>query len=137
MQVHPGGTTLGGTHVSWMFELGVKEGRDAELRALMAEMAAATERNEPGTLEYEWYLSDDGRRLHLWERYADAAAALAHTRTFGERYAARFFDILRPERITLYGDDTDAVREAMGELRPPVMRRAAGFARTQDAARST
>lgn len=117
-------------HVSWMFELGVKEGREADLRALMAEMAEATERNEPRTLEYEWYLSEDGRTLHLWERYADEQAALAHTKTFDARFATRFFDILRPERITLYGRDTDAVRAAMGALRPPVLRRAAGFART-------
>lgn len=117
------------THVSWMFELAVNEGRAGDLRALMTEMAQATEQNEPRTLEYEWYLDEDGRRLHLWERYVDAEAALLHLRTFEQRFARRFFDVLRPERITLYGDEVEAIRAAMGELRPPVMVRAAGFSR--------
>ena len=126
---------MSAAHVAWMFELAVKEGRDADLRALMEEMAGATERDELRTLEYEWYLSDDGRRLHLWERYADEAAALAHLRTFESRFARRFFDVLRPERITLYGASVDLVRAAMGELRPPVMTRNAGFSRHASADR--
>ena len=124
---------MSATHLSWMFELLVNEGREAELRALMAEMSEATERNEPATLEYEWHLSDDGRRVHLWERYEDAPAALLHLKTFGARFATRFFEYMRPERIVVYGASdaagAEAVRAAMGELRPPVMIRAAGFSR--------
>ncbi|HEX5074162.1 MAG TPA: antibiotic biosynthesis monooxygenase [Gemmatimonadaceae bacterium] len=116
-------------HVSWMFELAVREGRDAEFRALMAEMAAATERGEPGALDYEWYVTDDGRRLHLFERYADAGAAMTHLATFGERYMRRFFDVLAPERITVYGAPDDRVRGALAQLAPQVMARAAGFSR--------
>ena len=116
-------------HVSWLFELAVREGRDAEFRALMDEMAQATERDESRTLAYEWYLSEDGRRLHLWERYVDEAAALAHLRTFQARFAKRFFDVLQPERITLYGASLQAVREAMAALQPTIMTRVAGFSR--------
>jgi quinol monooxygenase YgiN len=116
-------------HVAWMFELAVREGREADFRALMGEMAAATERNEPGTLDYEWYVGDDGRRLHLFERYADADAAMIHIGTFGERYAARFFDVLVPERLTLYGAPDERVRGAMAQLAPAVLPRAAGFSR--------
>lgn len=54
------------SHVCWMLEMEVREGRGDDLRALMAEMATATERNEPATLDYEWSLSADGRRCHLW-----------------------------------------------------------------------
>jgi quinol monooxygenase YgiN len=118
-----------GRHVAWMFELVVREGREADFRALMGEMAAATERNEPGTLDYEWYVGDDGRRLHLFERYADADAAMTHLGTFGERYMARFFDVLAPERLTLYGSPDDRVRGALAQLAPAVLTRAAGFHR--------
>jgi quinol monooxygenase YgiN len=118
-----------GRHVAWMFELAVRQGREAEFRALMAEMAEATERNEPGTLDYEWYVSDDGRWLHLFERYADADAAMTHLVTFGERYMRPFFDVLAPERMTLYGAADDRVRGAVAQLAPQVMARAAGFSR--------
>ena len=125
----PGATAIGSRHVAWIFELAVKSGRERDFRALMAEMAEATERNEPGTLDYEWYVSDDGRRLHLFERYADADAAMTHLGTFGERYMARFFDVLAPERMTLYGAPDDRVRSATAQLAPEVMSRAAGFSR--------
>ena len=55
-----GGPAIGSRQVAWMFELAVKAGREPDFRALMAEMAEATDRNEPGTLDYEWYVSDDG-----------------------------------------------------------------------------
>src|SRR5689334_10738520 len=119
----------GDRHVAWMFELAVREGREAELRALMAEMSEATERDEPGTLDYEWHLSDDGPRLHLFERYADADAAMTHLGTFGERYMRRFFAVLAPERMTVYGAPDDRVRGALAQLSPQVMTRAAGFSR--------
>lgn len=122
-------TTPGGEHVSWMFILTIKEGRESDLRALAAEMSDATARNEIGTLDYEWYVSDNGRDLHLFERYVNADAAMIHTRTFGERYAARFFDVLTPVRMTLYGAVDDRVRSAMKELAPEVITRAAGFSR--------
>ena len=118
-----------GRHVAWMFELAVREGRDAEFRALMAEMAEATERGEPGTLDYEWYVTDDGRLLHLFERYADADSAMTHLTTFGERYMRRFFDVLDPVRITLYGAPDERVRGALAQLTPQVMARIAGFSR--------
>ena len=119
----------GGRHVAWMFELAVREGRETDFRALMTEMAEATERDEPGTLDYEWYVTDDGRRLHLFERYTDADAAMTHLGTFGERYMARFFDVLAPERITLYGAPDDRVRGTLAQLAPQVMARVAGFSR--------
>jgi quinol monooxygenase YgiN len=116
-------------NVAWLFELGVKDGREADLRALMAEMVDATRADEPRTLDYEWYLSEDGRRCHLWERYADASAAMVHLGTFGRRFMPRFFDVLAPERMTLYGAADDAVRGALAQLAPVAMARAAGFNR--------
>jgi quinol monooxygenase YgiN len=117
------------THVCWMLELQVREGRDEDFRALMAEMAAATQAGEPGTLDYEWSLSADGRQCHLWERYADSAAAMVHAASFGSRYAARFFDVLAPVRLVLYGSPSAEVRAALAAFDPVVMEPAAGFSR--------
>ena len=117
-----------GNHVAWVFELTVKEGHADALRTLMAEMVDATQ-GEPGTLDYEWYLSDDGTRVHVLERYEDSAAVLAHLATFGERFMGRFFATLSPERVVLYGAPSAAVREALAGLGPTVMAQAAGFSR--------
>jgi quinol monooxygenase YgiN len=116
-------------HVAWVFELTAKDGQGDALHPLMAEMVEATRAGEPGALDYEWHLSDDGTRVHLYERYADSAAALAHLATFGARFMARFFDVLTPGRVVLYGAPSAAVREALAGLAPTVMARAAGFSR--------
>jgi quinol monooxygenase YgiN len=121
--------TAGNTHVTWLFELAVRDGRAADLQALMAEMVAGTRRDEPGALDYEWFLTEDGQRLHILERYADAAAAMTHLANFGALHMKRFFDVLAPERITLYGAVDDAVRGALAQLRPAALRRADGFSR--------
>lgn len=57
--------------------LAIHEGKLKEFQAIAREMVDATQK-EPGTLRYEWYLSDDGRSCQLIETYADAEALLAH-----------------------------------------------------------
>jgi quinol monooxygenase YgiN len=116
-------------HVVWMLDMQVAPGRQAELRALMHEMATATEANEPGTLDYEWSLSDDGTTCHLFERYRDCAAAEIHIATFGEQYAARFMELLTPTRVMLTGAPNDAIRAALAPIGAVYLAPAAGFSR--------
>ena len=120
---------MDGSHVAWIFELIVNDGHDTAVGTLMTEMVDATRAGEPGTLDYEWYLSEDGRRLHIYERYADAAATLVHLANFRERYMTRFFTALSPERMVVYGAADEAVRSALAQLTPPVMQQVGGFTR--------
>jgi quinol monooxygenase YgiN len=115
--------------VSWILELRVREGRESDLRALMAEMVAATEANEPGTLSYEWSASADGRACHVYERYTDSAAVMTHLVTFGERFAPRFEQVLEPVRTVVYGSPSEAVKNALADLNPTYMELVAGFNR--------
>ena len=115
--------------VSWMLELDVQEGRESDFRALMAEMAAATEANEPGTLSYEWSTSADGKRCHIYERYADSAAAMTHVGTFAERFVERFMDVLTPVRLVFYGSPSADLKEAMDGFNAVYMEHADGFTR--------
>jgi len=115
-------------HVCWMLELELQDGQEAAFTPLMNEMVESTKK-EPGTLDYEWSLSADGRQCHLFERYVDSAAALVHAGTFGEKFAARFLAILKPTRCVLYGSPNDAVRQALAPLSPVEMRPVGGFSR--------
>jgi quinol monooxygenase YgiN len=115
-------------HVCWMLQMTIAPGKIAELQALMAEMVASTEQ-EPGTLDYEWHISEDGGTLHLFERYRDSEAALAHMGTFGSKFAGRFFSLLTPTAFTLYGPASQAVRDGLAPMGAVHMPRAAGFSR--------
>ena len=115
--------------VSWMLELEIKEGRESDVRNLAAEMVSATKANEPATLDYEWSISADGKQCHIFERYVDSAAVMTHAGTFGEKYAARFLEILKPVRMVVYGSPSAAVRDAVADFQPVYMQSLSGFSR--------
>ncbi|SRR5712692_5737185 len=60
--------------VSWQVELAVKPGELDNFRTLTEEMVECT-RGEPGVLSYERFVSEDGKVVHVYERYADSAPA--------------------------------------------------------------
>lgn len=110
-------------------EVAIQPGREVEFRTLVAEIVAATEADEPGTLDYEWSISADGRRGHLVERYADSAAVLAHLANFMARFAERFLAVVTPGAFTIYGAPSDAVKGALAGFQPTHMEPVDGFSR--------
>jgi len=96
--------------VSFIVELELSPDQGEELRSVMQELADRTRADEPGTLEYEWFVNGDGDACYIVERYADPDAAVAHSRTFPpelERRAQAF----RPVRLTAFGRLTPALDE--------------------------
>jgi quinol monooxygenase YgiN len=68
--------------------------RAGDLRAALDLMIEST-RREPGCQVYDLYESDDGARLHLFERYDDAAALEAHRASdHYQAYRAKLPDLL-------------------------------------------
>ena len=116
-------------HVHWMLTLDIRDGQLEPLKALMEEMVAATEANEPGTLNYEWYLSEDGKTCHLYERYVDSAAVMIHLKSFGEKFAERFMGCVQPSGFVVYGNPDQTVRDALADFGPAWMAPIGGFAR--------
>jgi quinol monooxygenase YgiN len=94
--------------VFFVVELEVKPGQIDELQSVMGEMAAVTQADEPGTLNYEWFLTKDGSACYIFERYADPDAAVVHSRTFPPELAQRAMAFL-PTRLTAYGNLTEAI----------------------------
>jgi len=117
------------TSVYWILELNVQAGRENDFRGLMAEMVAATRAHEPGTLNYEWSTSADGSVCHIFERYVDSAAVMTHLATFGEKYAARFQEVLKPVRLVVYGSPDQAVKEKLAGFHAIFLQPVGGFSR--------
>ena len=114
--------------VSWLVEYSVKPGKLDDFRALAGEMVAGT-KEEPGSLIYEFFLSDDGTRGHIYERYADDEATLTHFAGFGSKWATRFMDAVEITGFTTYGNPGQAVRDAIAPLGAVILGPLAGFAR--------
>ena len=66
------------TDIHWIAELTIGEGNLETFKALAEEMVAAVKSTEPGTLSYEWYITEDGTTCYVDEWYVDTQAALAH-----------------------------------------------------------
>jgi hypothetical protein len=99
-------------------ELAVKDGKLDTFRELMEEMVSGA-KNQPGTLSYEWYISDDGSTVHVVETYADSAAVVAHHVSEGfalKNWAGRFMDCADVTRVNAYGNPNAAAREILDRL---------------------
>jgi quinol monooxygenase YgiN len=114
--------------VSWLLEVAVKPGALDSFKVLMKEMVESTS-NEPGTLSYEWFITDDGKAVHIYERYADSSATLIHLGHFGEKFAGRFLGAVDPTRLTVFGRPNDAVKSGLAAFKPMYLAPFGGFAR--------
>ena len=93
----------------FVLELAVKPEQVEDLRSVMRDMVEIA-RTEPGTLSYEWFINDEGTVCHLYERYADAQAALVHGASFPNELNERSH-AFPPVRLTAYGEVTKEIRE--------------------------
>ena len=76
-------------NISWNLRVSIREGQLDNFNALMSEMVESTQ-SEVGALMYEWFLSEDKTTCHIYERYADSDAVMAHLGNFGSNFATRF-----------------------------------------------
>lgn len=102
-------------HVFWLLELSVDPDKISEFAALRDEMIADVSANEPGALDYEWFLSADGTVCHIFERYIDSEATMVHLNRFFSSYASRFFDAATTKRMTVYGNISEDVHAALSK----------------------
>lgn len=100
--------------ISWVLEADVNDGQFDALKAVMADLCDGAQ-NEEGTLAYEWFISEDDGKLHVYERYTDDAAVMTHMGGFAP-HAERFMAAVTPSGFAVYGEVEDATREALAGL---------------------
>jgi quinol monooxygenase YgiN len=114
--------------VPWLLEVAVKPGALDGFKALMKEMVESPS-DEPGTLSYESFITDDDKAVHVYERHSDSSATLIHLGHFGETFAARFLGAVDPTRLTVYGSPNEAVKSGLAAFSPKYLAPFGGCAR--------
>lgn len=117
-----------GNAVHWVLEVSIKDGEYDNFLGVMRDMVESAG-TEPGTTNYEWFVSDDHQTCHVYERYVDSAATMAHVATFGEKFAARLLAVVDPTRFVVYGSPSDEVRGALDGFGAVYMGQIGGFDR--------
>ena len=98
--------------ISWYVQLAVKPGQIENFKALTRDMVECA-RGEPGVLSYQRFVSDDNKFIHVYERYADSAAAVAHLRKFGNKFSPRFLAMVERTQFLVFGEPSDELRELL------------------------
>jgi quinol monooxygenase YgiN len=117
------------SEIFFVFELAINPGRFEDLKTLMGDMVEATQKNESGTLNYEWAISDDRQVCHVYERYQDSAAVMTHLESFGANFAARLMEVAKPARLVVYGTPSAQLKDGLAGLDPVYMAPLGGFRR--------
>ena len=89
----------------------IKPGRTDDFKAA-AEAIFARASAEPGTLRYEYFLSEDGTGAMTIEDFAGADAWVFHNRNVAD-LAPALFDTIRRVSTAVIGDANEALRAEM------------------------
>jgi len=80
----------------------VRDGRLADVRHAMQELAEFVRAHEPQLIAYEFYLNHDGTRMTLMAVHPDAASMDFHLNVAGPAFR-KFVGLIDLERIDVYG----------------------------------
>jgi quinol monooxygenase YgiN len=106
-----------------MFEvtarLNVREGELDGFEQQVAEIMRQTREKDTKTLRYDWFLSDDGTACEVREGYVDADGLLEHHHHIAEAKAVLFRDFAEGHHMTVYGEPSPALAEALEAMAVP------------------
>ena len=113
-------------NIGWIVEAKLKDGKRDEFEAVMKEIVAETQK-EAGTLNYQYYISDDGDVM-VYERFQDVESAHIHVSNW-DNFAERWVATAEPTRMVHLGDLPDDLRSRHAALAPLWLKPFGGFAR--------
>lgn len=105
----------------------IKEGELDNLRSLITEMTDSTKVNEPGTINYEWFISADEKFCHSYERFEHSEATLIHQKNFMKNFAKRYMACLEIKSFAVYGNPSEEIINMLTPLGVVFMKPAGGF----------
>lgn len=114
-------------YISCLFTLAVKPDAFAEFKALIAQIVPATEK-EPGTLVYEYSVSEDSSTVHILERYL-ADAVVSHVDITFAPFGERFLQLCTVTSLTVYGTPDVEIRKRLDPFGAVYMTPFDGFGR--------
>ena len=101
-------------NIYWTLSGSIKDNKIGDLKVFLSDMLKKTE-TEIGCLNYEFWFSEDKRKIYLFERYTDSENCLAHIKNISKDLPV-FFECVDLEPIVILGDITDALRDMFDNM---------------------
>ena len=101
-------------NIYWTLSAVVKDQKLPDLKICINNVLRKT-KNEIGCLNYEFWFSDDEKKLYVHERYTDSESCLTHIKNV-ENDLPLFFDCVDLDPIVILGDVTINVKKAFNKM---------------------
>ena len=114
--------------VQFFVELTIGAGGLARFKELAQAATDAVQAQEPGTIGYQWYISEDQKCAFVIEWYAHADLIPAHFQLVGP-IMGEMGKVSEVARFEVFGNLTEAARQALAPLSPGMFGFWLGFTR--------
>ncbi len=102
--------------VRFTVELTIHEGKLNEFEEVIRTMVERSQ-SEPGTLGYDFFLSDDRRRCRLLETYADGDAVVTHLAgPVVQEFVPKMLETAGLNRFEVYGDPGPKAAQTLKQM---------------------
>lgn len=116
------------TTVGYVIEMTIADGKLDEFKAMATGFIGGTQANEPDTLTYQWYISEDGARALLHESFTTSEAMLTHLGNVGPELP-NLLAIAPITRFEVFGSVSDGAKEALAPFNAVHFPHHGGFTR--------
>jgi quinol monooxygenase YgiN len=100
-------------------EHSISDGKINEFKKLAAEILERVEANEPNTICYEWYLSNDESKCYVVQIYKDSESVMAHLGNIVDLMGP-FHEVAPLTGLMIYGSPSDELRQALEPVGPKI-----------------
>jgi quinol monooxygenase YgiN len=114
--------------ISYILEFTIAGGKADEFKTKAQGYIDAVQKNEPGTLGYQWYVDDGGTRCLVHETFASSEALLAHLQHVGPSLP-ELLAIAPITRLEVLGSASTEAKDALAALGAVHFPHLGGFAR--------
>lgn len=97
-------------YITTTSELSIPTEKIDEFKKLATEMIKKVQANEPNTLSYDWFLSEDESKCYVIEIYQDSEAVQAHWGNVNEKLGP-LMELASLTGLTICGSPSDEVRQ--------------------------
>lgn len=113
-------------NIGWIVEAKIADGKEGDFRKIVDEIVEAT-RKEGGTLNYQYYVADDGDVL-VYERFANEESAHTHIENWNN-FAERWLEAAPATRMVYIGNIPQSIKDKHAALGPKELKPYGGFVR--------
>ena len=111
-------------------EFNIERGKIEEFKKLIQDMSRMVEKNEPETINYQFYINRSETKCIVHETYTNSESVLAHvTGVASKTILPKIFNIAKLNRLDVYGNPSEDLQKVLTGFNSQIFNLSAGFSR--------